>query len=175
MKFNDNIAWPLYKIRGHKELYEENNILYIVTDYNKYIIDNKNISGKTLGVRRLKLKAFLNSLEDKDTKLYRFTKIFYTFSELLADRKTPYQYIDSNGKLHHFRKKYVAKVIYTKVLENKVTKNGLLCFCEDFSAPIEVPYIPRYMPVYIGLLKLGKSYHLYDLSLGYKKNTWRKV
>jgi hypothetical protein len=68
------INWPLYEIRKYKNLWEDNNVLYITTDSNlEYIIDNKNIVGNTLGKRRLGLPS---------KGLYKLKKICYTLYDV---------------------------------------------------------------------------------------------
>lgn len=157
-------TWPIYEIKSHKKLWEDNNVLYIITDSNiEYVIDNKNISADTLGKRRILMK---------DTKLYKLKKVCFTLFDVFHCKSK--LFIDSKGKLVKLNKKVRRELVYKKVLNTKIVNtNKVLCTCQDIFKPIEIPFIPIKMPRYLGLLKVYGDYYLYELSDEHKKTTWR--
>lgn len=162
--FSNKIRWPLYGIGNYKTLEEIDNVLRIVTDYGaEYVIDNKNLYGDTLGTRRLRVK---------DEKLYKLKGIYYTMFDVFNSKKK--MFIDSNGILFKLEKKTKRDLIYVEVEDVRVYKNKLLCKCKEISKIIEIPFIPKIMPRYLGLLRIPGDYLLYELSRTRKKNTWRK-
>jgi len=166
MFLNKEMRWPLYEIGVHRKIWEEDNIIYIETLFNKtYTIDNKNLYGDTLGKRRIRLNK-----EDR----YKLKKICYTLYEVFnAKGKT---FIDSNGIFYTFKKKKRASLVYRQVeLITTRADGSLLCKCVGIFRPITVPFLPRHMPKYLGLLVVERDYYLYDLSDSKKKDTWRLI
>lgn len=162
--FSHKIRWPIYAIGNYRSLKEIDNVLRIITDYGaEYVVDNKNLYGDTLGNRRLRVK---------DEKLYKLKGIYYTAFDVFNSKyKT---FIDSNGILFTLNKKVKRDLIYAKVIATRVHKNKVLCTCEGIGKLIEIPFIPKIMPKYLGLLKIPGDFLLYELSKVKKKDTWRK-
>ena len=165
MNLNE-LRWPLYLLGKHSKVWEEEGITYIDTDYGQSILDNKNITGNSLGIRRLKLSEY---------KLYRLKVVVHTLSELVSIRSTHPVFIDSNGMLFHYSKSVRRSLIYKKVEHITVQDSKLLCYCKDIFRPIEVSYIPRIMPRFLGLLVVQGDYLLYSLEATRLKDTWRKI
>ncbi len=170
MKITD-VVWPIYFIGQHDEIYTEYNVTYVVNKGRTFTLDNKNLSGNTLGKRRLKLKR-----ED----LYKFKKTLFIFSELIeftrlkkvADRK----FCDSKGNIFLYKKsKYVPlKCFPIQSLKNYETYK--LIHVKGLTQSFNLPnnyYNPSYQ--YLNILDFGKYFVLYDLSTEYSENTWRKV
>ncbi|MCP3899132.1 MAG: hypothetical protein GY707_05295 [Desulfobacteraceae bacterium] len=170
MKITD-IVWPIYYIGQHDEIYTEYNVTYLSNKERVFIIDNKNLSGDTIGKRRLKLRGEV---------LYKFKKTLFMFSELVdftrpkkvANRK----FCDSRGNIFIYKKsKYVSlKCFPIHYVENfdtykLIRVKGTL---QSFKVPNNY-YNPAYQ--YLSALYFGKYYALYDLSIEAMKNTWRKV
>ncbi len=156
--------WPIYGIGIHKKIWEDNNVLYIITDTNREcIIDNKNIQANTLGKRRIALKG---------QKLYNLKKVCYTLVDVFSCKSE--LFIDSEGKLLKLNKNKSRTLIYRKVMKTKIVNvNKLHCICEGIFKPIEISFIPKVMPKYLGLLIVNGDYYVYELSQEWKKDTWR--
>ena len=163
------IVWPLYGLRVHSSIQERNNVLYITTEYGEHILDNKNLSGSTLGMRRLQLK---NVLKNEYYSLYRLTGIYYNITDVIQSKKSKV-YIDTAGIIHNFTRKTRRELKYYKVKDIQVHDNTLLCYCRGLSAPLFISYIPTVMPLYLGLVKVEGALYVYELSSENKKNTWR--
>jgi len=164
--FLNKITWPIYEIRKHRKIWEKNNVLYIETEFNiEYVLDNKNLKGNTLGMRRLRLKDI------EGITIYNLKKVCFTMYDLLQCKNK--YFIDSAGILLNFNKKTRRNLIYKKVIDTDIQDNYVFAFCEDIFKPIKIPFIPYIMPRYLGLLKIDGDYLLYELSETRKKNTWR--
>ena len=161
------IEWPIYEIRNHKKLWEDNKVLYIKTDFNiEYVIDNKNLKGDTLGKRRLRLTNI------DDVKIYKLKEICYTWYEVFNAKSKIF--IDSSGILLTLEKKKTRQLIYRRVLNHKIINNKMYCKCDGIYRVIEIPFIPKVTPKYLGLLTMYGDHELYELSHQWKKDTWRK-
>jgi hypothetical protein len=166
--FLNNFSWPIYSISSDTRIWEENNVLYLTTAFGvKYILDNKNLSGNTLGVRRLRLRKLGTD------KLYTFKGIYCTMYDVFSSKHKIF--IDSKGELLTLTKKTRRTLIYKKVIGTWPGEEGhLMCQCEDVFPYIEIPFLPKVMPKYLGLLRINHDYVLYELSDTKKKDTWRK-
>ena len=163
MKIKD-IRWPIYGIGHHLSLKETNKVLYLEIHHDEFlIVDNKNLYGDTLGKRRLRLEP-----EDR----YVLRKIHYSMYDVFNSKYDCF--IDSNGIVVQFQKKHRRKLFYRKVVGTKFYDSGLLCKCEGIFKPIDIPFIPKITPKYLGLLVIDGDYHLYDLSQDKNKDSWRK-
>ncbi len=165
------IVFPLFHIRDCLKIITEDKIITIRTLYGDYILDNKNIRGNTLGIRRLNLSSSLQ----EDQRLYPLRKIFYTFSDIITHKHKHKVYIDSIGTLFKYTKSKRCNLVYKKITNIEVQATRILCTCKGLFRPIEVPYIPRVMPRYLGLLCFQGDYILYELSQCAKAETWRLV
>ena len=159
--------FPVYIIGQYDTLYNEDNIIRVITlDGKTRIIDNKNIPGNTLAVRRLQLNS-------KDA--FTFKGTIFTFSQLLKLHHPNNWYIDVNGFLFKYRKTTIVPLIWRKILSvDYIEGRGLNLRVKDIDVPIRVP---AGTPItgYIGLLKLMDGYILYGISNTPKKDTWRKI
>jgi hypothetical protein len=158
------IVWPIYEIRKHKKVWEDNKVLYITSEYNiEYILDNRNLSGNTLGIRRMRLVG---------EKLYPLKKVCFTFYDVLQCKSR--LFIDSSGIFVKLEKRYRRDLTYHKVLDYKILPdNTTICKCKDIFTPIKIPFIVKGFPRFLGLLKMGGDFHLYEISNEYKRKTWR--
>jgi len=170
---NKKLVWPLYHIRTYRSIEEKDGIIYLEDNRGTYIIDNKNLSGDTLGKRRIRLK---HSYLDEGIRIYKLTKIFYYWADVINNTHLSKTYIDSKGTLFFYKKSNRRKLIYKKVKDIVITKDSkLLVYCEDIFKPILISFIPVVMPKYLGLLQIYDDYLLYELSSTDKKETWRLV
>lgn len=167
----NEIRWPLYHIRVHDKLEVKNNITTILAYGKHFTVDNKNLKGNTLGKRRIILKdTFLY-----DTEIYPLKKVFYTLYDVLRHKHKSRVYIDSNGEIFRYKKNTRCGLLYRKIEKIEVQGNHLFCYIENIFKPIVVPFIPKHMPKYLGLLVVYGDYILYELSDVKKKNSWRLI
>lgn len=167
-----DIKWPIYALSG--DISSEFNVDYIEHNGKISILDNKNLSGNTLGSRRLKL----------DTKdLYIFKKTLFMFSELIeytrnkliSDRK----FIDSNGIIFNYTKSEYKKLIWRKIISKESFSTYKIIKVSGITNSFEIPNNywnkVRHEDVWLGLLDFNKYYVVYDISEEWRKDTQRKV
>lgn len=160
----NNLVFPLYHIR-HSYIFTEDNIISVKTDHGVFTLDNKNLKGNTLGERRLRLQE----------KPYTLKKVFYTLSDIVVHTHKHKVYIDSLGNIFNYTKKRRVSLQYRKIENIEIQESRLLCDCVGINKPIEIPFIPAIMPMYLGLLYFEKDYLLYELSQEKKKDSWRLI
>ena len=168
-KFQD-INWPIYHIRQHREIREDNKVLYIDTTFGQYIIDNKNLQGRSLAIRRLMLKGIENN------KVYTLKTVLFNLSDLIKHNHSSKWYIDSSGNIFRYNKtKKFHPLKYYKVTDVTVSGISTLLTVEDIFKPIILPYIPKKVEQYAGLVVLMGDYIVYEFSETKKKDTRKMV
>jgi hypothetical protein len=161
-----DIDFPIYAItKTYKRVWEEHNVLFIETNSGTYILDNKNMTGDTIGQRRLKIN---------NSKLYIPRKIIYNISQLINSKYSTF--IDTNGKFFNYIKTKFVPLKYFKV--NSIHK------CSDGECIISVNKInynykincrKAYSINYVGLLCTEIGYIPVDFSDEIKPNSKRKI
>jgi hypothetical protein len=160
-----DLVFPVYTLpKNYKRIWEEYNVLYIETDSGTYILDNKNISGNTLGERRLKLKS---------EGIFIPRKVYYTINQMI--HSTYKSFIDTEGKLFTWKKSKRVPLKYYKV--SKVLKDESSCIIhfKDINFPQRVNCRIAYAIQYAGILHTDFGYLLYEYCEGKKKDTYRKI
>jgi len=128
------------------------------------VLDDKNMQGKTLGVRRA---------QTGDPRLYRLNKQVISIQGIL---KCPYRYfIDSNGIPFIYEKTKYCKLRYKKI--QKVLNRGVNSIIHCYKTPpFDVPRPPLAGESWAGILYLnGFPYILYEYSEVSKKEIRKKV
>lgn len=168
IQFRD-ISWPLYPIRKNRGITEDNNVLYIEDDYNEYILDNKNMAGNTLAMRRL------NITEIGGINLYKFHDVILDLADLLRYSKNN-QFLDKSGKLFQYTKSSKhRKLIYRKILKVEVSDTSTFLSVSGIFRKIILPYIPSKVLSYVGLIVTSGDYIVYEFCSTLKKDTRKKL
>lgn len=160
-----NINFPVFAVaNSHKRLWSEDNILYIQTDSGVYVLDNKNIEGKTLGQRRLRIT---------NSTLYNTRKVVHTIAQLTKSKYTTF--VDNTGIPFKYFKHTVTPLKYFKVIKVRDTPKGCVLHFKNLDNPILVSCREAYGIKYVGFLITKVGYILYDYSDEFKADTWRKI
>lgn len=161
-----NVEFPIFIIGSHKRLWSENNILYLESERDIiYKLDNKNLSGRTLAERRLKI-----SKEQR----YRFTKTCFTIAQLIKSGKK--LFLDNTGRLVRYRKDRRVNLIYRPIISTKpIEGKGMLVRVKGISTIFTISNFVFNQSKYIGLLVINDGYLVYELSEERKPDTWRKI
>ena len=164
-----DIKWPIYKIGVHDNMYNEMGVDYIKHSGKISILDNKNLKGDSLGIRRLAIPR---------NEIYNLKRVIFMFSELLADIGSTY--IDSNGNIFKYKKSKFVPLVWKLVKNSELLKTITLLRVEGIPHIFELPtnYWLKYSEeeeVYLGLLNLGNFYIIYDLVTYSIKDTRRKI
>lgn len=102
--------FPLYKLSPTGKIKEENNIIYIhMITGNVWIVDNRNLAGSSLAMRRINLAKH----EEYKKEMYHFPKIILDIRELIKEGSG--QYIDSNGELIKFSPTTFKNILYLPI------------------------------------------------------------
>lgn len=165
IKIISEIKFPIYGItKKYRRLWNENNVLFIETESGIYVIDNKNIPGKTLGTRRLRLKA------DK----YRLKKIILNAEQLLRSKYI--HFIDSLGTLFEYKRTTMVPLKYHEVINSTIYENKIVLDLKGVSYRPVLRHKPdAYGIKYVGLLHTSMGLIPYEYSTTYKKDTRRKI
>lgn len=161
-----DINFPIYAItNNYKRIYEDLNVLFIETPTGRYVLDNKNMLGKTIGERRLKIT---------NSKLYIPRKIFYTLAQMLNSKYSTF--IDNYGKVFNYKKSKFVPLVYYKVEDITRAKDGE-CILEipEINYSYKTTCKNAYGILYLGLLCTDFGYIPYEFSEIYKKPSRRKI
>lgn len=169
MKLAD-IKYPIFPIRSHDKLYKKDGIIYVDTHKNTWIVDNTNLKGNSLAMRRFRIT--------KD--LYPLKPAIFTLAQLLRYKSTTHIFIDKFGKLFRYTKTKRCKLEYKKVLSYKYDENTVAFIVEDVNHPIYADFktLNLYKDMenlFLGLIWYNNSWIFYDISTEKKKKTWKKI
>ena len=156
----EQIKWPVYVLHSD-EVEERDGLLYCDTQ----IVDDKNMKGASLGIRRL---------QTPHKNLY---PIKYKIHELVGIIKSSKKhFIDSKGAIFEYEKTEFLKLCYYKIEKiDNLTKVSRLRL-QNVKKPFIVPRPPPPEIQYAGVLHNGaRPWILYDYSETKLKATRRKV
>lgn len=159
----EEISFPIYKLRQYIKMYEEDNIVYIISPkLGTTILDNKNLNWNTLSKRRIHINEKI---------LYPLNKqIVPNIEELI--HQCGGTFIDSNGTIFSYKKQKFYKLKYYKIL--KVLNNFL--YIEEFSYPFNLYKVIDIIKFpYVGILNYCGGYILYHFSEEKLKDTRVKL
>ena len=129
------------------------------------LVDDKNMPGETLGIRRLQTPF---------KSLLKLSKAYTSPIAIIKESAGPY--IDNYGKLFEYEKTKYCKVRYYKIrnIEKKITHSILWLHRVNF--PIQIPRPPSHDFKWAGMLHLdGKPWLLYDYATEKLPEYRRKV
>lgn len=133
------------------------------------ILDDKNVEGNTLAMRRLNLVASGVAVS------YLDTAIFF-LGDLIKIAKAGSCFIDSRGKLFIYKKQTRAKLKFHRIEQIlKISSGGAVVVVQGLSQRFKVLYAPESNKRYAGILYLGLGTILYGLYEDELETTWRMV
>lgn len=157
MKLED-IIFPVYVLHSD-EVEIKDGLLYCDTQ----IVDDKNMKGKSLGIRRL---------QSPHKSLYPLRYMIKDFRSL--NKHGGKFFIDTRGKFFRYIKTTKMDIKYKKV--SKVEKKDIitLIWVEDIPFPFEE--VRPNNSAYVGVAYINKRpSFIYEFSSEKKKDTWRKI
>ena len=161
----EGITFPVFKLRSHDHIEERSKILYVTTCYGKFILDNKNLKGDTLGERRLRISG----------EKYPLNKKFDSFHHFILQKDSKGHYIDKKGVLFRYKRFKFVTITYKKVLDVVPVEDvGLNLKVSGVAVPIIVPgnYKPK---AYVGLIHWLNGYLYYEFSEEERKDRRIKI
>lgn len=135
--------FPIFQLSDkYINIIKEGNLSYAVDSANdRYLIDNKNLKGDTIGSRRLRVV-------DK-ASLAKFTKAIFSLEYLILNARSNVYYVDNLGKVVTYKRKIRAMLKSYKLLSS--TKHGLIL--KDYGV-FKTPFKPDKGNQYINILHI---------------------
>lgn len=171
MKLTD-INYPIFPIRGHYRVYNEDGIDYVETHLRTWVLDNKNLQGGSLASRRFKI-----------VDPYPLKPAIFTLAQLLVYIKENKHtiYIDKLGKIFKYKRTKRYELIYKKVSKYYADNQNVYFEVEDVGAAIAVDvrtlnlYEYNDQELYLGLIYYNGGWLFYEATTKKKKDTWIKI
>jgi len=157
MKLHD-IKFPIYVLHSD-EVEERDGLLFCDTQ----IVDDKNMTGQTLGQRRL---------QSPHKNLYQLRYMIEDFRGLCKHRGR--FFVDTYGKFFRYTKNKKVDIKFKKIERQNKKDVATLIWIENIPFPFEEkrPVKGKYAGVaYID----GRPSFIYEYSSEKKKDTWRKI
>lgn len=156
------VSWPIFVIRDHEWISKGK----IKDKYGVRVLDNINATGN-LGQRRLTIKP---------QDLYPLKKAIYNLKDMLKISRRNKTFIDSEGKVFRLQKKKYYPLLYKKIIKQFLVENvGTVFYLAGINTPFEVKGILNSDIKYVGVLKIGKGYLLYEFSKERKKKSRKLI
>lgn len=160
-----DIYFPIYGITNdYIKTWTEYNVTFVKTHSGTYILDNKNMLGETLGVRRAKIAK----------NKYIFRAVVFNVTQLIKSKyKT---FMDTTGAIFKYKKDTFVPLKYYKVASvEELGDTGCVLKFRGINYPIKVNYRLAYSIQCIGILHTSLGYILYEYSDKLKADTRRKI
>lgn len=154
------LKFPVYPLPSD-DWYSVDKVLFL----QEQVLDEKNMPGETLGIRRLQCAR---------SDLLPLKQAILDLPDLIRSKKK--FFIDSNGKpfIYQKTKSVPLKCHRIKKIEKKETAS--LIWLNDSSSPFIIPRPPAYEYPFVRILHYLKApYLLYDYSMVSTKDTTRRI
>lgn len=155
--------FPVYALRAYEKIEREGDLVLILTHFTTYVLDDLSIEGNYYD-RRLIMRS-----RKYEHKVYPLKERFTMLSQLANTKRR--DFVDEDGKLWKYRPSKFYRVEYAKV--HNVTKTWKGHFLLHTRLPVS--FIADDVFNYVGYIKVGRSYFLYDLSNERKNSTRKKL
>lgn len=168
----------MYSIRGSYSPLKEGSLSFTYTEKhdkegnivpNPRVIDDTNVAGETLSLRRLRLYS-------EGVKLAPLHKAVFFLADLIKLAATTKYFIDSSGKIFTYAKNTRAKLKYkriTKVIP--LTKGGAIVEVENSLTRYKSLFPPTRQQRYAATLEWGMGSILYGFYEEQHPDSWRMV
>ena len=155
-----DLIFPLFVI--HTDNVEEIDGILWIEDQ---VLDDKNMSGKTLGLRRI---------QSPMKSVYPLKYMIEDEIGLMKHRGTTF--IDTEGKVINYEKTRSLKLKYHKIAKREKKGIATVLWLKDVPFPFAEKSPPDIEITWAGVLyDHGIPWKIYDFSEEKKKDTWRKI
>jgi hypothetical protein len=136
---------------------------------NIVIVDDKNIEGDTLGLRRVSL------LRD-GVRMRRLSKAIFFLGDMIKLATSKTWFIDNNGMVFNYKKTQSAKLNFKRISKViPISTGGALLELEGSTARYKSLYAPTPQEKYAGILTIGAMSILYGVYDTKYDNTTRRI
>ena len=154
------IKFPVYTLFSN-DWYRQDGLLFV----NGKVLDDTNMPGKTLGIRRLQSGR-------KD--LLRLKRAYPDFLSMISSGYN--KFVDSDGVPFIYTKSITAKLKYHLINRIDPKDTHSIVWCKGIPYPFNIPRPPYGDARYAGILYLGEvPWMLYDFSTYKGKDSFRRV
>lgn len=155
-----NVEFPIY-VLPHEDWSFSDGLMFM----NGKVVDDRNMKGDTLGVRRLQTSY---------PSMFPLKRQIDSFNGLL--KQSQKTFIDSKGRPFIYEKSTWCSLQYSRIKKKELRDEYCLLWLENTSSPFSVPRPPEANMAFAGVLYLsGLPWILYEYSDSRKKKTRRKV
>lgn len=167
------ICWPVYKL-GNTRPQTEGGVTFYYHDSAHgpilEIIDDLNISGSKMAVRRMKIV-----MADNEVKLYKIKYAIFFIADLIKMAKASVWFIDSAGKVFQYKKSRFVPLVFKRITNTIRDVSCYLIEVEGSPTRYKVLYPPTPEQKYAGLLALGRGLIIYGFYEELHSTTYRKI
>lgn len=172
------ISWPVFRL-GEMQPTIVGSVVFYSREYEDKelgtpkigfrVVDDTEVEGATLGLRRLKLKSM-------DVRLFPVRRAIYFLADLIKISNATTWFIDSAGKTFQYRRSIRAKLTCHKI-KKILPLNGMGAIVELDGIPTRFKsmYSPYPGQIYAGVLQWGNGHILYGYYGDPFKPSYRKV
>jgi hypothetical protein len=157
----ESIKFPVYALPTIDYINRQDGVLFI----NGKVVDDANMPGATLGVRRIQCGR---------SDLLRLKKAYPTFLDMLQAPKN--KFVDSNGIVFTYKKSTHSDLKYHLVKEIITKEDKSIVYLRGIHCPMTIPRPPygdaRYARV---LYYQGEPWLIYDFARERGKDSYRRV
>lgn len=154
------LQFPLYLL-GSDNWYEADNVLFL----DNRVLDEKNMPGKTLGIRRI---------QSRRRDIYPLKKAVLNIADLISC-KTKY-FIDNLGNPFIYMKTYNSKLKCYRIRKIERKEVASIIWLYNCATPFTIPRPPLNNFEYVRVLHYkGEPWMLYDYVRSPTKDTYRRV
>jgi len=155
------IVFPVFKMRQYNKLETIDNIVYVHTHWQSYVLDNRNLQGDTIGVRRLKMR---------DSNIYPFKTIVKNPRDLVVSAKTNDTFVDNSGAIFKYQKTKRCDILCFEIKSVIFANSKAIVHFWEYPTPLVIPSnICDTSYKYACIVKYGAYYMLYSLEENYIK------
>ena len=131
---------------------------------NGLCLDDKNVKGDTLGIRRL---------HSAYPDMYELTRAIHDIPSLI--KISSKKFIDSKGHIFNYEKTRFVPLIYHKIMKTVSKEIATIVWLKDINFPFTIPRPLDPQMKWAGVLYNKTPWLIYEFSEARKKDTKRKV
>ena len=156
----DELQFPIYVI--HSDYVDFIDGIIWLDDQ---VLDDKNMKGDTLGLRRL---------QSPMKSIYPLKYMIKDYVGMMKHRGTTF--IDSSGRVFNYEKTEKVDIKYHKIVKREKKTVATVLWMKDCPFPFDEESPPSEEMTWAGVIyRQGIPWKIYEYASERKKNTWRKI
>lgn len=163
------IQWPIYHLKCNPQRID-NMLVVEDNDGNYKVIDNMNMPGHSLGVRRLQ---HLMDVKPFQRKLFKLSRPSYSLSDMLHRKIN--MFIDSSGKIYNHVKTTFVPVETYKLKSFVEYQEGYVLYVQNLHCRFFINRAPNLHEKYVQVLRVGRGFVMYGLIDKHEKTRRIKI